>query len=152
MFKKTVAVLIFPHTVVAINFDAHDYTFLNLLVYIYAYMLYIYFDFSGYSDMAIGTGRLLGVQLPENFNYPFFKRNLQQFWASWHMSLSSWLTDYIYWPLVKKVRHFRWWANKPVLISNLCIIVTFVICGIWHGDGLNFLVWWVPRYWPGDSK
>ena len=84
---------------------------------------------------------MVGIELPENFNYPFFKRNIQQFWANWHMSLTSWLTDYIYWPLVKKIRHINWLQKKPVTISNICIFITFVICGLWHGDGLNYIIW-----------
>ena len=108
---------------------------------IYAYMLYIFFDFSGYTEMAIGAGRLVGVHLPENFNYPFFKRNLQEFWANWHMSLTAWLTDYIYWPLVRRIRHLQNLRKRPVTTSCIVIVITFAICGIWHGDGMNFVMW-----------
>jgi alginate O-acetyltransferase complex protein AlgI len=104
-------------------------------------MLFIYFDFSGYTDMAIGAGRLVGIRLPENFNYPFFKRNLQQFWANWHMSLTTWLTDYIYWPMARKMRHIDTMRKRPIALSNICIVTTFFVCGLWHGDGLNFILW-----------
>jgi D-alanyl-lipoteichoic acid acyltransferase DltB (MBOAT superfamily) len=114
---------------------------LRAILGIYAYMFYIYFDFSGYTDMAIGTAQLVGIYLPENFNYPFLKRNLQQFWANWHMSLTTWLTDYIYWPLAKKIRHLKELKTRPVALSCICIIITFMICGLWHGDGLNFFIW-----------
>jgi alginate O-acetyltransferase complex protein AlgI len=104
-------------------------------------MLYIYLDFSGYSDMAIGSAKLVGIHLPENFAWPFFRRNLQQFWAHWHMSLSAWLMDYVYWPLARKGRHVEALRRKPVANSNICIVVTFVVCGLWHGESINFLIW-----------
>lgn len=107
----------------------------------YAYMLHVYFNFSGYTDMAIGCGRLVGIELPENFNYPFFKRNIQKFWANWHMSLTGWLTDYIYWPIARKIRNYKYLKKRPVTISNISIVITFFVCGMWHGDGLNFILW-----------
>ncbi len=84
---------------------------------------------------------MVGLQLPENFNYPFFRRNLQRFWANWHMSLTAWLTDYVYWPLVRRLRHAPGLGRRPVTNSSLAIIVTFGLCGVWHGDGLTFLIW-----------
>jgi alginate O-acetyltransferase complex protein AlgI len=142
LFKKTVlAANLFPHSLAAIDFDSATLTTFQSVLSIYAYMFYIYFDFSGYSDMAIGAGRLVGIRLPENFNYPFLKRNLQQFWANWHMSLTTWLTDYIYWPLVRRLRHFQKMKKMPVTLSNVCIVTTFLVCGLWHGDGLNFILW-----------
>ncbi len=128
-----------PYSLVALNLETA--TWLQIIGGIYAYMLYIYFNFSGYSDMAIGLGKIVGIELPENFNYPFFKRNLQQFWANWHISLTSWLTDYIYWPLARKLRHKQTLKKRPVTLSIICIIITFLACGLWHGDGLNFILW-----------
>jgi alginate O-acetyltransferase complex protein AlgI len=113
----------------------------EIIISLYAFGLYAYFNFAGYTDMAIGCGKIVGIELPENFNKPFFQRNLQKFWSNWHMSLTSWLTDYIYWPLAKKLRKIKLLRKKPVTISNISIFFTFVICGIWHGDGLNFLLW-----------
>jgi len=140
LFKKIVlGDFLFPYSIAALNLNTA--TPLEIIVGIYTYGFYIYFNFSGYTDMAIGCGKMVGIELPENFNYPFFKRNLQQFWANWHISLTSWLTDYIYWPLVKKIRHNKTLQKKPVTISNICIFLTFVICGLWHGDGLNYLIW-----------
>jgi alginate O-acetyltransferase complex protein AlgI len=104
-------------------------------------MFFIYFDFSGYTDMAIGSAKLLGINLPENFNKPFFRQNLQQFWANWHMSLTSWLTDYIYWPLARNSRRIQKLRTRPVLSANIGIMLTFAVCGIWHGNTINFLFW-----------
>ncbi len=93
LFKKVVlANSLYPFSIVALDLADPTVAVTDAILGIYVYMLFIYFDFSGYTDMAIGSGRLVGIHLPENFNYPFFKRNLQQFWANWHMSLTTWLT------------------------------------------------------------
>ncbi|MDX2239495.1 MAG: MBOAT family O-acyltransferase [Leptolyngbyaceae cyanobacterium bins.302] len=93
----------------------------------------IYLDFSGYSDMAIGYAQWLGVKLPENFNFPYIASNLRDFWQRWHISLSTWIRDYIYIPLGGN-RHGT--ARK---IMNA--IIAFGLCGLWHGAGWNFLAW-----------
>ncbi|BCO07696.1 hypothetical protein GF1_00720 [Desulfolithobacter dissulfuricans] len=140
LFKKIVlGDSLYPFSIAALDISTARQT--DIVIGVYAYMLYIYFNFSGYTDMAIGCGRMVGIDLPENFNYPFFKRNLQQFWANWHMSLTTWLTDYIYWPLARKFRNIQKLRKKPVTISNICIVITFLVCGLWHGDGLNFILW-----------
>lgn len=93
----------------------------------------IYLDFSGYSDMAIGSARMLGIDLPENFNWPYFSRNLSEFWQRWHISLSSWIRDYLYIPLG---------GNKvgiPIQIINLLFV--FLVCGLWHGAAWGFVAW-----------
>lgn len=112
-----------------------------VLLGLYAYALYFYFDFAGYSDLAIGSARLMGVPLPENFDSPFLKRNIRELWTNWHMSLTSWLVDYIYWPLVRKMRDSATMREHPVLLSNIGMIVTFIACGMWHGETPNFLIW-----------
>ena len=93
----------------------------------------ILMDFSGYSDIAIGFARLLGVHLPENFNWPYLARNLQDFWQRWHISLSSWIRDYIYIPLGGS-RH----GTPRRLLNGL---IAFGLCGLWHGAAWNFVVW-----------
>jgi alginate O-acetyltransferase complex protein AlgI len=108
---------------------------------LYAYAFYFYFDFSGYTDLAIGSARIMGFVLPENFDVPFLRKNIQQLWANWHISLTSWLTDYIYWPLVRKLRNGEYFRTRPILLSNVAIVVTFVACGIWHGDTASFVLW-----------
>jgi len=99
------------------------------------YSLQIYFDFSGYSDMAIGLGKILGFQFPENFNYPYISKSITEFWRRWHISLSSWWRDYLYIPLGGN-RHgpFRSYFN---------LMIVFVLCGLWHGASWNFLLWGV---------
>lgn len=96
------------------------------------YTLQIYFDFSGYSDMAIGLARMFGFHFPENFNYPYISQSITEFWRRWHITLSNWLRDYLFFPL--GVRGPRW-----RLYLNLMIV--FFLCGLWHGASWNFIVW-----------
>jgi alginate O-acetyltransferase complex protein AlgI len=113
-----------------------------LLVGLYCQFGYIYFDFSGYSDVAIASGRLFGVRLPENFNLPFLARNLQDFWNRWHISFAQWFRDYIYFVLLRWLRINV--GRLSDLAANLCaIFVTFFLMGAWHGDGLNWLLYGV---------
>lgn len=100
---------------------------------IVCYTLQIYFDFSGYSDMAIGLGRMLGFTFPENFNYPYFAKSIQEFWRRWHISLSSWFRDYLYIPLGGGR------GNPTRVYFNL--VMVFFLCGLWHGASWAFAVW-----------
>jgi alginate O-acetyltransferase complex protein AlgI len=98
-----------------------------------AYSIQIYFDFSGYSDMAIGIGRALGFTFPENFNYPYVSKSITEFWRRWHLSLSSWFKDYVYIPLG---------GNRKGLIRTSCNLLTvFALTGFWHGANWTFLLW-----------
>ena len=102
-------------------------------MYAIAFTLNIYFDFSGYSDMAIGLGRILGFRFIENFNYPYLSRSITEFWRRWHMSLGSWFRDYIYIPLGgNRVPKWRWVFN---------ILVVWMLTGLWHGASWNFVLW-----------
>jgi alginate O-acetyltransferase complex protein AlgI len=142
LFKKTVlAAILFPYTLQNVGAPIEAMTFWQIMVGLYALALYFYFDFSGYSDLAIGSARIMGFVLPENFDYPFLKRNIQQFWANWHMSLTTWLTDYVYWPVVRRMRKDGFLRRHPIVLSNIAILVAFLICGIWHGETLNFALW-----------
>ncbi len=105
---------------------------------VYAYALRIYFDFSGYTDIVLGIARLLGVQLPENFNAPYLKPNLTQFWSSWHMSLSNWFRAYWFNPLTRALRKRNVEQTPTVL---LCQVSTMVLIALWHGMTVNFLLW-----------
>ena len=97
------------------------------------YTLQIYFDFSGYSDMAIGLGRLFGFRFPENFDYPYVSRSVTEFWRRWHISLSSWFRDYVYIPLGgNRVSRLKWIRN---------ILVVWALTGLWHGAAWNFVLW-----------
>lgn len=100
---------------------------------ILAYTFQIYYDFSGYSDMAIGLGQVFGFRFPENFNYPYISRSLREFWRRWHISLSSWFRDYLYIPLGGN----RQSATRTFF--NLGLV--FFLCGLWHGASWNFIVW-----------
>ena len=107
---------------------------------LYAYSLRIYFDFSGYTDIAIGLGRLLGVRLPENFDKPYFKSNLTQFWNSWHITLTQWFRSYFFNPLTRAMRS----TSKPVSLWVTILVsqvATMVLIGLWHGVTVNFIVW-----------
>lgn len=97
------------------------------------FSLQIYYDFSGYSDMAIGLGRMFGFRLPENFRYPYISRSMREFWRRWHISLSTWLRDYLYIPLGGSRK------GTPRTLTNLLIV--FVLCGLWHGASWTFVVW-----------
>jgi alginate O-acetyltransferase complex protein AlgI len=105
-----------------------------------AYSLYIYFDFSGYTDIAIGLGRLLGVSLPENFNQPYLKPNLTQFWNNWHMTLTQWFRAYFFNPFT---RYLRAPERKlsPVLVILITQVATMLLIGLWHGITWNFVIW-----------
>ena len=98
-----------------------------------AYAFQIYFDFSGYSDMAIGLGRMFGFDFIENFNYPYISRSVVEFWKRWHISLTDWFRQYVYFPLGGNR------VSKPKWIRN--IIIVWLLTGIWHGAGWNFLLW-----------
>jgi len=102
-------------------------------MYAIAFTLHIYFDFSGYSDMAIGLGRIFGFHFIENFNYPYLSKSVTEFWRRWHMSLGSWFRDYVYIPLGgNRVSKGRWVFN---------ILVVWMFTGLWHGASWNFVLW-----------
>lgn len=102
-------------------------------LYAVAFALHIYFDFSGYSDMAIGLGRIFGFHFVENFNYPFISGSVTEFWRRWHISLGSWFRDYVYIPLGgNRVPKWRWFMN---------IFIVWMLTGFWHGAAWNFIIW-----------
>lgn len=108
------------------------YTGAETLIAVYAYALQIYYDFSGYTDIAIGSALLLGIKLPPNFNRPYAAENIADFWRRWHISLSNWLRDYLYFSLPGK-------RSKVFTYVNL--VITMVIGGLWHGANWNFVIW-----------
>jgi alginate O-acetyltransferase complex protein AlgI len=97
------------------------------------YTIQIYYDFSGYSDMAIGLGRMFGFEFLENFNYPYISRSIQEFWRRWHISLSTWFRDYLYIPLGG--------SKKSSGRTYLNLVVVFFLCGLWHGANLAYVAW-----------
>ena len=145
-----------------------------------AYTLQLYFDFSGYSDMALGTARMLGIRLPMNFNSPLKASSVVEFWGRWHITLTRFLTWYVYIPLVRRTTRNRVVQRKPLLrgqkstpgaVASLIAVptgVTMLISGVWHGVGWQFIVWgllhgmyltinqawrlWRPRFWSNQKS
>ncbi|HPT78448.1 MAG TPA: MBOAT family O-acyltransferase [Candidatus Atribacteria bacterium] len=110
-----------------------DKTLLLYWTYAVAFTLQIYFDFSGYSDMAIGMGRMLGFRFLENFNYPLISGSITEFWRRWHMSLGTWFRDYVYIPMGgNRISRLKWLRN---------ITVVWLLTGLWHGAEWNFVIW-----------
>jgi len=108
------------------------YTGAETLIAVYAYALQIYYDFSGYTDIALGSALLLGIKLPPNFNRPYAAQNIADFWRRWHISLSNWLRDYLYFSLPGK---------RTKIFTYVNLVVTMVIGGLWHGANWNFVIW-----------
>lgn len=108
---------------------------LFLFIGVIGFMFQVYSDFSGYTDIARGTSRILGIELIKNFNFPFFSKSIPEYWSRWHISLSSWLNDYIFNPLAIRLRQY---GRIGIIIS---IFVTFLVSGIWHGASWNFVFW-----------
>lgn len=105
----------------------------ELVLAVYAYAIEIYLNFSGYTDLVTGIALLLGFKLPVNFNAPYLAVNLKEFWTRWHISLSTWIRDYIYFPLGGNRRGFS--------RTQINVMIGMVLSGIWHGETLNFLIW-----------
>ena len=113
--------------------SAPDKSLLFYWLYAVAFMLHIYFDFSGYSDMAVGLGRILGFRFPRNFDYPYVSRSVTEFWRRWHMTLGGWFRDYVYIPMGgNRVSRLKWVFN---------ILTVWMLTGLWHGAAWNFVVW-----------
>jgi alginate O-acetyltransferase complex protein AlgI len=108
---------------------ASEYAWLGLV----GYALQIYFDFSGYTDMAVGLASMMGFRFVENFNYPYLSESIGDFWRRWHISLSTWFRDYVFYPLERK--------RLPVVGQSLNILAVFLLTGLWHGVTLKFIVW-----------
>ena len=115
------------------TFLADEKTIVFFWIFAISYMLQLYFDFSAYSDMAIGLGRIFGFHFPENFNYPYISKSITEFWRRWHISLSTWFKDYVYIPLGGNRE------GKYKQIRN--ILIVWLLTGIWHGANWTFLIW-----------
>jgi len=113
--------------------SSNDKSILFYWMYAIAFALHVYFDFSGYSDMAIGLGRMMGFHYQENFNYPYISKSITEFWRRWHISLGSWFRDYVYIPLGGNR------VNKSRYLLN--ILLVWALTGLWHGGAWNFVVW-----------
>jgi D-alanyl-lipoteichoic acid acyltransferase DltB (MBOAT superfamily) len=124
------------YTILLNDYSGITALFLSLL----AYSAYIYFDFSGYSDIAIGTAYLIGIKTPENFNNPYFSTNLSVFWKRWHITFSNFLFAYVFKPSLALLN--RIFPHSPRLAITISgYMITFFICGLWHGETINFVYW-----------
>lgn len=134
LFKKIIVADMLAYLIVDAAFEnPENYSSWDLLMGLYAYSLQIYCDFSGYSDIAIGIALMLGFYLPTNFNRPYQAQTPSDFWRRWHMTLSRWFTDYVY----KSLGGNR--LGKLFTLRNL--IITMFLSGLWHGAGINFILW-----------
>lgn len=137
LFKKVVVADILALTVREIEYAA---TPLHLWKVVLAYSVQILLDFSAYSDLAIGTSRLLGIAVPENFRWPYLSPNIQEFWNRWHITLSSWARDYVFTPSGRQLFKTRL-RSSPTAIAALSYLATFLVIGAWHGLTPNYLLW-----------
>ena len=135
LFRK---IVIADNLIAPVNVAFRDYASMNgidLAIGAFLYTIQIYVDFSAYSDIAMGVGKLLGFRIMRNFAYPYFSRDIGEFWRRWHISMSSWFRDYVYTPLSMKVSLARRWRRM------LNILITFAVSGLWHGANWTFVTW-----------
>ncbi len=132
-FKKIVVADRLAAVVKQVYGDIDNHDGCTLMIATYMFAIQIYCDFSGYSDIAIGAAKVLGINLRENFRTPYFSLSIKEFWRRWHISLSTWFKDYVYIPLGgKKVGRWRWFYN---------LLIVFLLSGLWHGANWTFIVW-----------
>ena len=135
LFKKAVIAdncAVYVNQVFDVGIQEHTGSTLIIAAVLYSFQMYA--DFSGYSDMAIGVAKLLGFRVTKNFDYPFFSQNIAEYWRKWHISLTSWLTDYIFMPLNIK------WRDRENWGTIAAIMITFILIGLWHGDNWTFVL------------
>ena len=134
LFKKVVIASYLSEHIVRDVFESPEfYSSWTILAAVYAYSIQIFCDFSGYSDMAIGVGRLMGFRLPENFRSPYLALNIQDFWRRWHISLSTWFRDYLYFPLGG--------SRKGKARTYINVLIVFALSGLWHGAAMKYVLW-----------
>src|SRR5947208_1060101 len=133
LFKKLVIADRLSPVVDQVYNHPHDHHGFSIVIATIFFAEQIYCDFSGYSDIAIGSARVLGFNLMRNFNNPYFSKSVSEFWSRWHISLSTWFRDYLYIPLGgNRVSIPRWMMN---------LLITFLISGLWHGASWTFILW-----------
>ncbi|WP_202964454.1 MBOAT family O-acyltransferase [Algibacter lectus] len=133
LFRKIVIADTIGSYVDTIYGDIGIYNSSTVVLATFFYAFQIYFDFSGYSDIAIGTAKLIGFKFNQNFNLPYFSKSLTEFWRKWHMSLSYWLRDYLYISLGGN--------RKGIKITYRNLMITMLLGGLWHGSSWNFIIW-----------
>ena len=135
LFKKLVIADRLAIFVNAVYNNVQTYTGIPLIIATYLYALQIYFDFSAYTDIALGVAKLFGINLTQNFNSPYLADSIPEFWRRWHISFSRWILDYIFKPLQMFMREWKQWGSAAALI------ITFLLSGVWHGMTWGFIVW-----------
>ena len=135
MFKKVVVADRIAVIVNNVYGHPSDQTSLTLIIAAAGFALQIYCDFSGYSDIALGSAQAMGFKLMENFNSPYFSTSITEFWRRWHISLSAWFNDYLFLPLATRVRDWRKWGLV------FALLLTFSLSGLWHGAGWKFIIY-----------
>ncbi|MBP0724338.1 D-alanyl-lipoteichoic acid biosynthesis protein DltB [Bacillus sp. RG28] len=138
LYKYIIGYLINEHIIHSSYASGHSFS--ANVIYMYAYSLYLFFDFAGYSCFAIGVSYLIGVRTPENFNMPFISRNIKDFWNRWHMSLSFWFRDYVYMRMVFFLTKKKVIKNRQA-ISYIGYFTLFLLMGLWHGLQWNYIVY-----------
>jgi alginate O-acetyltransferase complex protein AlgI len=134
LFKKLVIADWLSYLINPVLYHRSDYPLWIYVLSIIGFSIQFYLDFSGYSDIAIGSSYLFGIKIMENFDYPYIRSNISQFWRHWHISLSDWIRDYLFFPLSKLSANKIW---RMVFVP----IVVMAICGFWHGAGWHFVLW-----------
>jgi len=134
IFKKAVLADSIAYLINPVWANPDGYASYIYILAIIGFSFQIYFDFAGYSDIAIGASRMFGYKIMENFNWPYLQPNISQFWRNWHISLSDWVRDYLFFPLSRKFSGKFW---QLILVP----IIAMGICGIWHGAAWHFLIW-----------
>jgi len=132
-FKKIAIASVLYLPVRQMYSDVYNYTGISLIAIFFLQTIYIYMEFSGYTDMALGSAKIFGINLIDNFNRPFLARNISEYWRRWHISLSSWCTDFIYNPFIVKYRKY----NNLAVVSG--VFLTFFVIGIWHAANWTFV-------------
>jgi len=135
LFKKVVIADRMGIFVNAVYNDVHSYHGISLLLATYYFAIQLYCDFSGYTDMALGTARIFNINLTQNFNSPYLAESVAEFWRRWHISFSRWIFDYIFRPLQMR------WRNWGVWGTSCGLIITFLVSGIWHGASWGYVIW-----------
>ena len=122
------------------NKVSDEITLINIILYMYSYTLYLFFDFAGYSNIAIGIAALIGIRLPENFNKPFLACNMKEFWNRWHISLSSWFNDYVLGRFVlNNIRNGMFKNTKTA--TRVAYLFTMMVMGLWHGFSFHYIIY-----------
>ncbi|QQK07032.1 D-alanyl-lipoteichoic acid biosynthesis protein DltB [Miniphocaeibacter halophilus] len=140
LYKFAIASFINERILENLHYLPKNYAFLATIIYMYAYTLYLFFDFAGYTNFAIGTSYFLGVKPPENFKKPFLAKNMKEFWNRWHISLSKWFSDYIFSRfLLNNLRNGNFKSRK--LATRVAFLITMGTMGIWHGFELHYILY-----------